>query len=316
MRTRERSLFNSLTIVIPTYNRAGVLARALEQYLAQSSSALIHELIVVDDGSTDGTESMVREFSGRSDFPIRYLHQPNKGPAAARNLGIREARCDVVLFTDSDIIPAQDLVEQHVEWHQRNPAPTSAVLGYVTWSPEIQATPFMHWYGEKRMFEFYRLRNKREVSFRFFYTCNISLKTDFLRACGQFDEDFKSAAYEDSELGFRLSKKGLQLLYNPAAVGYHYQFFSFEDACRKALSNEAAAQLFFRKEAGQRTLKEIQKRQSRFGFALLKKFAAELARVLHPARRLLDSAFPLPGIVYYLFFWASTRPPKCEKGPA
>ena len=174
----------------------------------------------------------------------------------------------------------------------------------------------MHWYGEKRMFEFYRLRNKREVSFRFFYTCNISLKTDFLRACGQFDEDFKSAAYEDSELGFRLSKKGLQLLYNPAAVGYHYQFFSFEDACRKALSNEAAAQLFFRKEAGQRTLKEIQKRQSRFGFALLKKFAAELARVLHPARRLLDSAFPLPGIVYYLFFWASTRPPKCEKGPA
>jgi glycosyltransferase involved in cell wall biosynthesis len=302
----ETSLFDSLSVVIPTYNREKILARALEGYLAQSSPRLIHELLVVDDGSTDDTESMVQEFSARSPFPIRFLRQPNKGPAAARNLGIREAHSALVLFTDSDVIPECGLVEQHIEWHRRNSQTTAAVLGYVTWSPEIKATPFMRWYGERTLFGFDQLRSKREASFHFFYTCNLSLKTKFLRSCGQFDEEFRSAAYEDTELGYRLSKRGLQLLYNPAAIGYHYQFFSFEDACRKALGNDVATQLFFRKEAGQRVLKEIQSRQSRSRHALAK-VATGVARVLSPARRLLDSSVPLPGIVYQLFFSASTR---------
>jgi glycosyltransferase involved in cell wall biosynthesis len=292
-------------VIIPTYNREKVLARALEGYLLQSSR-LIHELLVVDDGSTDGTESMVREFSSRSIFPIRYLRQPNKGAGAARNLGIRETRSALVLFTDSDIIPKRDLVEQHIEWHQRNSQTNAAVLGYVTWPPELKTTPFMRWYGEHKLFWFYKLRNKREASYHFFYTCNLSLKAEFLRTCGQFDEEFKSAAYEDIELGYRLSKKGLQLLYNAAAIGYHYQFFSFEDACRKKLGNAAATEVFFSKEGGQQFLKEIQSRQSRAGYVLAK-VAKVVAMVLFPVRRLLDSSLPLPGIVYQLFFWASTR---------
>jgi glycosyltransferase involved in cell wall biosynthesis len=303
---REPSL-NSLSIVIPTYNRAEVLARALDGYLSQSSPALIHELLVVDDGSTDGTASAVRDFSERSDFPIRYLHQSNKGPAAARNFGIREAAADLVLFTDSDIVPARDLVEQHIAWHRKNPEITSAVLGYVTWPAEIGPTPFMRWYGEHQMFAFRRMRKMREASFHFFYTCNVSLKVEFLRACGQFDEDFKTAAYEDIELGFRLSKKGMKLLYNSAAIGYHHQFFSFEDACRKARNNAGATRLFFPKEAGRQLMKELEQRQSRPGFAFSQWLAREMARILRPLRRFLDSSVPLPRILYHLFFWASTR---------
>ncbi len=303
----EASSFNSLSVIIPTYNRKHLVAKALSGYLAQSLPELIRELLVVDDGSTDGTESLVRELSERSPFPIRYLHQPNKGPAAARNLGIREARSSLVLFTDSDIIPKADLVQQHIEWHQRNPHPTTAVLGYVTWPPEINATPFMRWYGQGKLFEFDKLRNKREASFRSFYTCNLSLKIELLRACGQFDEEFKSAAFEDVELGYRLSKQGLHLLYNKEAIGYHYQFFSFEDACRKSLGNASAAQLFLRKEAGQDDVKETQRRHSRPGYALARAFSAAIARVLCPARSLLDSSIPLPSFVYYLLLWDSIR---------
>ena len=65
----ESLSFNSLSVLIPTYNRETVLAKALEGYRAQSSPHLIHELLVIDDGSTDGTEAMVREFSG-SNFAI------------------------------------------------------------------------------------------------------------------------------------------------------------------------------------------------------------------------------------------------------
>jgi glycosyltransferase involved in cell wall biosynthesis len=301
----------SLSVIIPTYNREKVLRRALDGYLAQSSPRLIEELLVVDDGSTDGTESMVREFGARSAFPIRYLRQPNKGPAAARNFGIREARSDVVLFTDSDIIPKPDLVEQHILWHRRNPPIPTAVLGYVTWPPEIKATPFMRWYGENNLFGFDQLRGEEEASFHHFYTCNVSLKTEFLRTCGQFDEEFKSAAYEDTELGYRLSKRGLRLLYNSEAIGYHYQFFSFGDACRKRVGNAGAEQLFFRKEAGQAVLKEVQRRHSGVGYTLARRIAAVTAKLMSPARRVLDSSLPLPGIIYHLFFWASTpQPPR------
>jgi glycosyltransferase involved in cell wall biosynthesis len=304
----EREQFDSLSVVIPTYNRQEVLAKALEGYLAQSTPELIHELIVVDDGSTDETESRVREFSQRSLFPIRYLRQPNKGPAAARNLGIQQARSNLILFTDSDIVPERDLVEQHIRWHQNHPALSMAVLGYVTWPLQIRPTPFMRWYGERQMFAFQPLQNKKEeISFHFFYTCNISLKTEFLRTCGQFDEDFKSAAYEDIELGYRLTKCDLKLFYNPAAVGYHHQFFLFADACRKTLAHGAAAQTFLTKEAGQQVLMESQAVRRTFRYKLTRRLAAGVARVLHPVRRLLDSSLPLPDIVYFLFFWDSTR---------
>jgi glycosyltransferase involved in cell wall biosynthesis len=305
----EASL-NSLSVIIPTYNRKNLLAKAIEGYLRQRSPELIRELLIVDDGSTDGSESMVRDFGGRSAFPIRYLRQPNQGPAAARNLGIRETRSPLALFTDSDIVPESTLVEQHFEWHQKHPQMTAAVLGYVTWPPEINATPFMRWYGETEMFGFDRLRNNQEASFHFFYTCNISLKTEFLRTCGQFDEEFRSAAYEDTELGYRLSKQGLQLFYNSAAVAYHHQFFSFEDACRKKVGNAVAAQLFFRKEAGRQVLKESEAKHSRIGYALAKGFAPAVARVISPARRVLDSSLPMPRIVYRLFYWASTAQPR------
>ncbi len=301
----ETPLFNSLSVIIPTYNREKVLAKVLEAYLAQSSPTLIHELLVVDDGSADGTELMVREFSRRSPFPIRYLRQSNKGPAAARNLGIREARSSLVLFTDSDIVPERDLVRQHLEWHKANPQIGAAVLGYVTWPPEIKATPFMRWYGEDgALFRYRSLRgSRRAIGCHFFYTCNLSLKTEFLRTCGQFDEDFKSAAYEDLELGYRLNKLGLQLLYNSAAIGYHYQHFSFEEACRKRLANRGAALVFFQKEAGQQLLQQVRQMRSPARYTFMKGIATAAATLLSPARRLLDSSFPLPRFVYHLFYW-------------
>jgi GT2 family glycosyltransferase len=296
----ETSLYNSLSIVIPTYNRENLLSRVLEGYLAQSQAHSIHELLVVDDGSTDATEAMVGQFIRRSPFPIRYLRQPNKGPAAARNFGIREAKSGIVLFTDSDVVPARDLVAQHLDWHRRNPGTAAAVLGYVTWPAEIKATPFMRWYGEAgALFGYRLLQGKREINdFHFFYTCNLSLKTEFLRSCGLFDEEFNSAAYEDTELGYRLSKQGLQLLYNPLAIGYHHQFFSFGDACRKRRANAPAKQLFLRKEAGQHV--PLPKR--RFPTIRLagKRTLIKIIKILSPSMRLLDSSFPLPGIIYGL----------------
>ena len=86
----------TVTVVIPTYNRKGLLPRALTSVARQTRPP--DEVIVVDDGSTDDTEGLVRR-----EFPdVRYLQQENRGVAAARNRGIREAKGEWLAFLDSD----------------------------------------------------------------------------------------------------------------------------------------------------------------------------------------------------------------------
>ena len=86
----------TFSVVIPTYNRAGVLADAVQSALTQTLAP--HEVIVVDDGSTDHTETLLQRYAGR----VAYVRQSNAGPAAARNRGIETASGQYVSFLDSD----------------------------------------------------------------------------------------------------------------------------------------------------------------------------------------------------------------------
>jgi glycosyltransferase involved in cell wall biosynthesis len=87
-----------ISVVIPAYNSDRFIGEAIASVFAQTHPAL--EIIVVDDGSTDGTASVVQRISGP--VPISYLKQPNQGPAAARNFGVSVARGDWIAFLDSD----------------------------------------------------------------------------------------------------------------------------------------------------------------------------------------------------------------------
>ncbi len=89
----------TVSVIIPAFNRAHTLGRALDSILAQKEVSL--EIVVVDDGSTDGTRELVARFMSQHG-EIRYLHQANQGPAAARNAGILNARSNFIAFLDSD----------------------------------------------------------------------------------------------------------------------------------------------------------------------------------------------------------------------
>lgn len=286
-----------LSVVIPTFNRCKTLQKALAAYQDQSAVGQIAEIIVVDDGSTDATASIVDVTANRSAFPLRYFRQANKGPAAARNLGIREAHGSIILFTDDDIIPTPDLVAQHLEWHVEYPEETTAVLGYVTWAPELHSTPFMEWYGKEVLFAYSEIASHSLVDFRYFYTCNISMRRQFLLQKGTFDEDFKHAACEDIELGFRLQKAGMRLFYNSAALAFHHQVISFDDACNRYKKSAAAAVVLRRKEAGRYS--EEYTRTTSSQKQHLKKW---LGPVLLPLKSLVDLRIPLPQAAYRTMF--------------
>jgi len=260
--------------------------------------------VIVDDGSTDGTRSVVDEVERLAPFRIRYSYQPNQGPSSARNRGIEMAKTCLLLLTDDDMIPQPDLVATHVEWHRKHSEPSLALLGLVKWSPELKPTPFMKWYGEAGpLFAYGVIRKKRELDFRYFYSCNLSVKTEFLKSFGKFDERFHMAAYEDNELGFRLGRAGLRLFFDARAVAYHYQYFTFADACRKTLRAAEARESFLQTDAGNYFLVLRSRRDSSFIFRIVKRCCALMFK---PFTNLLDSHFPLPAIIYRSLFWYHT----------
>jgi GT2 family glycosyltransferase len=127
------------------------------------------------------------------------------------------ARGDVLLFLDDDVIAQPGLVERHARHHAERPEPHEALLGHVTWSPEVEITRHMRWLERGGpLFEYDAIDDPDDVPWGMLYTANCSLKREFLEP---FDEELP--IYEDTELAYRLHRRGLRLRYDREALGYH-----------------------------------------------------------------------------------------------
>lgn len=105
-----------VSVIIPTYNRAQRLGKAIDSVLAQSHQDF--ELIVVDDGSEDNTDELIENYNS----DIVYIRQENSGAAAARNRGIEKARYNLLAFLDSDDWFAENKLKTQIEAMNRNPS--------------------------------------------------------------------------------------------------------------------------------------------------------------------------------------------------
>lgn len=293
-----------VSVIIPTHNRAKILEKTLSAYIQQTARDEILEIIVVDDGSTDGTSDLISQIAHASVVPIVSLHQENRGQAAARNRGIESARAELMLLGDDDVIPAYNMVAEHLAWHVRYPDPSVAIVGAVFWSPEIHPTPLMKWWGLNGLrFDPPYMKAGHEVSYAAGLFLNTSAKTSFLRANGLFDERFKEYGYEDVELAYRLVKKGFRMIYDPEAVGFHYKRVSFSDMCRRVRTMEATPSLriFETTEAGMHYLRNQQRRRASHKYRIQRKLAQVVIPPLFFLKPLLDSQIPLPGFMYAAF---------------
>ena len=111
----------AISVVIPAYNAAATLGRALESVLAQGYSA--HEIVVVDDGSADATGAVVAGYANSAKAPpVRYLRQDNAGPSAARNRGVEAATGDWIAFLDADDWYYPQRLARHAKMIEADPA--------------------------------------------------------------------------------------------------------------------------------------------------------------------------------------------------
>lgn len=211
------------TIIIPTYNRKELVIKTLASIENQTYPKKRFEVIVVDDGSTDGTKNMILNLKKTTQIDISYFRQSNKGPAAARNLGIKNSKGDYLYFVDDDIELSPVCLEEHMKSHEKEDV---AVLGYTVWSDQIDVTDFMKFIAPNGfLFNYGLIKNPQDCGYGCFWTNNISIHKHWLKD-DMFDEEFYpekgKPIMEDAELAYRLSKKGLRIVLNKKALAYHY----------------------------------------------------------------------------------------------
>lgn len=236
------------SVIMPTFNRLPTLRRVLRAW-DQQTAAVDFEVVVVDDGSTDGTEDWLASWRPKS-YRWRFAGQPNAGPAAARNQALAMARGEVVLFTGDDIEPRPDLLAQHLRGHRALADPRVAILGLTRWPENASLTATMrHIDGPgAQQFSYHYFEDGAAYDFRHLYTSNISLDRRFLALEPEgFSRDFPAAAFEDSELGFRLAAHGLRIVYRAAAVAYHHHPYLARDFFRRQVRCGEMAAILYRR---------------------------------------------------------------------
>ncbi|HZN04816.1 MAG TPA: glycosyltransferase [Candidatus Polarisedimenticolia bacterium] len=217
------------SVVINTYNKGGTLARVLEALERQEGVAPeSFEVVVRDDGSSDDTWSRLQGMVPRWGGRLVCSRGENTGVSEARNIGVREARGEIVIILADDIVAGPRLVAEHLRRQEmERPDGPCAVVGRVLWPPELDHDPFRHWLDHGGpQFAYWRIKDT-VIGPRFFYACNIAARRDLFLA-HPFDPAIRYG-YEDTELGLRLQRAGVRLLYHPAAWGHHHHPRSIEE---------------------------------------------------------------------------------------
>jgi peptidoglycan/xylan/chitin deacetylase (PgdA/CDA1 family)/glycosyltransferase involved in cell wall biosynthesis len=218
-----------LSVIIPTFNRVERLRTCLEALTRQTQPMSDFEVIVIVDGSTDETMTMLAGFD--PPYRLHYVWQENSGQGAALNRGIAEASGRFCLFLDDDIVAAPALVAEHLR-AQRS-TPSIVAIGQLGITLPAEAD----WY-ERAFAEGWQNRYESlnqgigSLTWEDCYSGNLSVPREMLVACGGIATDLARGL--DVELGYRLVKAGGVLVYIPGAAGCQAERKGFPELSRDA----------------------------------------------------------------------------------
>lgn len=304
----------ALSVVIPTRNRQALLLRALRALANQTLATAAYEVVVVVDGSTDGTSEAVGAF--HAPYSIRVIDAPGRGRAAACNAGIREAAGGVIVMLDDDMVPSASLLEAHLKAHRTEQR--LGVVGPVPIELNAGSSAVALYVGTKFNRHLARLAAGAPIGFHDLYTGNFSIRRSLLDEVGLFDEAFTMYGNEDGELGLRLLASGVHLTYAAGAVARQSYTKSFAALANDNEAKGRTAVILARKHPSARAGLRLSARSSRkrriargFLFAVTKAWAgtprlvvAAVDRLGQHAPRLALRAYPL-ALDY--FYWRGAR---------
>ena len=238
--------------MVATYNRRALLERVVEAILRQTLPSERYEVVVVDDGSTDGTAELGADLARRGS--VRFVCGEHRGVAAARNLGIREARGDVVAFTDDDCLVPADWLARLADGYARYPE-VAGVGGGITPPPEALRASALARYERFQTRDLYGARDEEVLGG---FECpaggtnNMSYRRGALLDVGGFDEGFPPFVWgEDADLKLRIARRGGRLLYVPVTV-IHLRTYALRSFLRQSWQRGRGEAHFRLKHEGRR----------------------------------------------------------------
>lgn len=238
-----------ISVILPTRNRQQLLSDSLQSLTSQVIDPADFEVIVVNDGSTDGTSELVRSFSDR--LPLTLVESAPSGIAIAKNLGSDLAASPLLLFFDDDDVADPGLLKAHLDAHHRYPLEHVAVLGFTDWHPGLPKSEVMRFITEvgAYLFTYAPLRPRQLLDHTYFWGGRSSCKKSLLLRAGGFRPDFTFGS-EDIEAGYRMSRIvaeehsrgsarpapiGLTVVYCPDAVQHMNRPITYDEFCQRCL---------------------------------------------------------------------------------
>ena len=208
----------TVSVVIPTYNRKDMLREALNSLAQQTYPTDRFEIIVVDDGSTDGTDQIA---AGAFPFTLRYFWQTNQGDATARNLGARQSQADILVFLDDDILVEPDYLTYLIREHDL--CQSRIVVGTMNIRPE-ETTPLSHTLNASLASK----QNSVELAFTDVYSNNMALRREAYFEVGMMqDLGFPgSSMWCDIDLAYRAYQQGFDFRRSTQARCWHRDYFA------------------------------------------------------------------------------------------
>jgi len=237
-----------ISVVIPTRNRYKNLLLTLKSLESQTLDRESFEVIIVNNDSSDLTDEEVKAFKKNTPLNLIYLSSSRVSASCARNFGIKHSNHKLILNTDDDTVPCNNLLAEHVKSHANlGFANDIAILGYTTWHNSIRITNFMKLINDfGPQFGYGLVEDDTDLPFNYFYSSNISISKSFLMNNGLFDEDFPEYWY-DIELGYRLKQRGLKIMLNREAITYHLHPTSILSFLKRQKKVGYYASLFYQK---------------------------------------------------------------------
>lgn len=234
----------AVSVVIPTRNRRKTLLRTLRALNGQRRPRGGFEVVVSDDGSTDGSLDAVKAVRRELEYPLRAITSPGKGQGAARNAAVGACYGHLLLFLGDDTSPAdEEIVLRHWQLHDRIPDENYAVLGFIRYEPAPAPGTFEYWLEHGGPQFAYHELSAGVVPIADYFDCShSSIKRLIFDKVGGFDERFGD--YEGAEMGMRMGYLGVRLEYHPELVVLHDHPTTLERSLRRVRRAGRSAALY------------------------------------------------------------------------
>jgi glycosyltransferase involved in cell wall biosynthesis len=202
-----------VSVVVPTHDRGALLSDLVEALAGQDYPANRFEVIIADDGSTDCTTEVVERLRGEHGLELRYRRKERSGPASARNFGAAQATGELLAFTDSDCLPVRG-------WLRESAAAMKPGVGLVCGPVRpVGRAGFM----DAQLAEI-------TADDGLYPTANLVIRRTSFEAVGGFDERFGLVPGEDTDLAWRIKRRGEGAVFAPAAaVGHRFTPLSLQE---------------------------------------------------------------------------------------